>query len=316
MGKKRQKREKPTQLLMLGITVEAPRPERFEESVLFDGHEVRMHHIDGVTWFVAADICKVLGIDNPRQAVSRLDDDERMTVTTNDGHSERGRGGAQSLNVVSESGLYSLIFTSRKSEAKRFKRWVTHEVLPAIRRYGCYSGRDPRHHKIKRRLNCDDATAEVRLKVVGENKAFQGVLAKHDAKPVHFQRAYNSVYRALYEDMTAPELRKALGIRKSATPLDHMSRFALSLQLMMVALAEKLLEDRKADGNPVPLEQQPAFIKANVEKAKVSFLAVLGPGEQLNVTNDPKRGLLIGVVRKQLPPGPSSPGEDSDSNAA
>lgn len=99
--------------------------------------QVRSVLKDGEPWFVAADVCKILDIRNPRQAASKLDDDEKMTVTTNDGHSGK-RGGAQSLNIVSEAGLYSIILTSRKPEAKAFKRWITHEVIPSIRKHGAY----------------------------------------------------------------------------------------------------------------------------------------------------------------------------------
>lgn len=87
-------------------------------------------------WFVAVDVCRALEIGNARQAVSYLDDDEvrQAPVTTDD-----GSGRVLMTNVVSEAGLYSLILRSRKPEAKAFKRWVTHEVLPAIRRTGSYT---------------------------------------------------------------------------------------------------------------------------------------------------------------------------------
>lgn len=91
----------------------------------------------GEPWFVAVDVCSAIAVGNPSDALKRLDDDEKMTLDTSEGHSGK-RGGAQSLNVVNESGLYSLILTSRKPEAKRFKRWVTHEVLPSIRKTGSY----------------------------------------------------------------------------------------------------------------------------------------------------------------------------------
>ena len=105
----------------------------------FESHRVRViTDSHGEPWFVAADVCTALAITNPSGAVKRLDDDEKMTLDTTEGHSGQ-RGGAQALNVVSESGLYSLILTSRKAEAKRFKRWVTHEVLPAIRKTGTYA---------------------------------------------------------------------------------------------------------------------------------------------------------------------------------
>jgi anti-repressor protein len=97
---------------------------------------VRSVMIDAEPWWVAADVCTVLEIGNARQAVSYLDDDEvqQVPVTTND-------GSARSLltNVISEPGLYSLILRSRKPQAKAFKRWITHEVIPSIRRTGSYS---------------------------------------------------------------------------------------------------------------------------------------------------------------------------------
>jgi anti-repressor protein len=102
--------------------------------VLFEygEREVRIVEIDGEPWFVAADVCAVLGIADAASSVRSLDDDERGP------HSMRTRGGDLLVVVVSEAGLYSLILRSRKPEAKPFKRWVTHEVLPAIRRTGSY----------------------------------------------------------------------------------------------------------------------------------------------------------------------------------
>ncbi len=100
----------------------------------FETNAVRVVMRDEVPWFVAADLCRVLEIGNPRDAVSRLDDDERDGVGITD-----AIGRNQITNVVSESGLYALIFSSRKPAAKRFRKWVTNEVLPAIRRTGQYA---------------------------------------------------------------------------------------------------------------------------------------------------------------------------------
>jgi prophage antirepressor-like protein len=80
-------------------------------------------------WFVARDICDILDISNPTDALKRLDEDERTRFNL-------GRQGE--TNVVNEAGLYSLILGSRKPEAKQFKRWITHEVLPTIRKTGGY----------------------------------------------------------------------------------------------------------------------------------------------------------------------------------
>jgi prophage antirepressor-like protein len=99
----------------------------------FEAHEVRTLLIDDQPWFVAADVCQSLAIVNTARALSRLDDDEKGV------HSMNTLGGTQNLSAVNESGLYSLILTSRKTEAKRFKKWITAEVLPAIRKTGSYT---------------------------------------------------------------------------------------------------------------------------------------------------------------------------------
>jgi prophage antirepressor-like protein len=99
----------------------------------FEGSQIRIFTDEqGDPWFVATDVCKVLGIGNPRQATTRLDHDERGVISTDT------PGGMQAVATVNEPGLYSLVFGSRKPEAKRFKRWVSHEVPTAIRRSGSY----------------------------------------------------------------------------------------------------------------------------------------------------------------------------------
>lgn len=87
----------------------------------------------GDPWFVAKDVCNILGLNNVGQALTRLDDDEKSSITLND-----GTPGTPNKAIVSESGLYSLTLASRKPEAHEFKRWVTHEVLPTIRKTGGY----------------------------------------------------------------------------------------------------------------------------------------------------------------------------------
>lgn len=89
-------------------------------------------------WFVAKDVCSALGLNNVGQAISSLDDDEKDSITINDGN----RGNPTKI-IISEAGLYSLVLKSRKPEAKAFKRWVTHEVLPSIRRDGGYIASTP-----------------------------------------------------------------------------------------------------------------------------------------------------------------------------
>nr|MDQ5862690.1 phage antirepressor KilAC domain-containing protein [Actinomycetota bacterium] len=95
--------------------------------------EVRTVIIDGEPGFIANDLCAVLDIRNPRDTVAGLDDDEKGVATTDT------PGGSQQMAYVTEAGMYSLVLRSRKPEAKAFKRWLTHEVLPAIRKTGTYS---------------------------------------------------------------------------------------------------------------------------------------------------------------------------------
>ena len=85
---------------------------------------------NGEPWFVAKDICDILGHSNASMALDRLDDDERAKFNL-------GRQGE--ANIVNEAGLYALVLGSRKPEARTFKRWVTHEVLPTIRKHGIYA---------------------------------------------------------------------------------------------------------------------------------------------------------------------------------
>lgn len=99
--------------------------------------QVRTVLVDDAPWWVLADVCKALGLTTPSRVAERLDEDEKITLNLAQGHSGQ-RGGAQRLIVVNERGLYAVILRSDKPEAKKFKRWVTHEVLPSIRQTGAY----------------------------------------------------------------------------------------------------------------------------------------------------------------------------------
>lgn len=98
----------------------------------FKGRQVRTIQLDGEPWFVAADVCDVLGLSNPSQALSYLDRDERRLIT-NEAWRTNGN-----MAIVSEPGLYSLVLRSRRPEAKGFRRWIAHEVIPALRQTGGY----------------------------------------------------------------------------------------------------------------------------------------------------------------------------------
>ncbi len=103
---------------------------------VFDNREfgsIQAIEIDHEPWFVAKGVCEILELGNPRSSLALLDEDEKGV------HSVDTPGGSQNMTIISEPGLYALILKSRKPQAKSFKRWVTHEVIPSIRRHGMYA---------------------------------------------------------------------------------------------------------------------------------------------------------------------------------
>lgn len=99
----------------------------------YQGNEVRSISLDGEPWFVAKDVCDILEMSNVTVAISRLDDDEVTKLNLGSLSGE--------VNIISESGLYSLTLSSKKPEAKPFKRWVTRDVIPTIRKTGSYTAK-------------------------------------------------------------------------------------------------------------------------------------------------------------------------------
>lgn len=99
----------------------------------FENQQVRTVEIENEPWFIGKDVAKILGYSNPRDAINKHVDDEDKGVAKCD-----TLGGKQDLIIINESGLYSLILSSKLPNAKKFKRWVTSEVLPTIRKHGAY----------------------------------------------------------------------------------------------------------------------------------------------------------------------------------
>lgn len=125
---------------------------------------VRIFLQDNEPWFVAKDVCDCLDLSNSRKALSRLEDDEKG-VTLSD-----TPGGKQEMATVNEYGLYSLVMSSRKPEAKEFKRWVTHEVLPSIRKYGSYNMDIPRTLPDALKLYANEIEAHNKTKALLEEQ--------------------------------------------------------------------------------------------------------------------------------------------------
>lgn len=146
--------------------------------------KVRVVGREGDPWFVAKDVCECLELTDVSKTISLLDDDEKGT------NSIRTPGGEQQMLVVSEPGLYSLILRSRKPEAKAFKRWVTHDVIPSIRKRGLYAT----PHTVEAML-ADPDTAIKLLTSLKEERAKSAALAakvEQDAPKVLFADAVST----------------------------------------------------------------------------------------------------------------------------
>lgn len=100
----------------------------------YQGREFRTIKQDGQPWFILSDVCRVLGLGSPHKVAERLDEDERNLIPVTD-----SLGRSQETTIINESGLYAVILRSDKPEARPFRKWVTAEVLPSIRRAGAYS---------------------------------------------------------------------------------------------------------------------------------------------------------------------------------
>lgn len=143
--------------------------------------QVRTVEQDGQTWFVAADVCRALDIANPTDAIKRLDEDERARFNL-------GRQGE--TNTINEPGLYTLVLSSRKQEAKAFKRWITHEVLPSIRKHGAYAT----DRTIDQIISDPDFGIKLlgQLKQERETRRMLEDLSRADAPKVRFAEAVES----------------------------------------------------------------------------------------------------------------------------
>ena len=137
----------------------------------YDDQLVRTVMIDDAPWFVAKDVCSALGIQNHKDSVAKsLDDDEKGVEKI------YSLGGVQETIVINESGLYTLIMRSNKPEAKRFRKWVTSEVLPSIRKTGQYGNSPELVSRLAKIENALEGLAEFKsavLKMVGAPKVVE-----------------------------------------------------------------------------------------------------------------------------------------------
>lgn len=203
------------------------------QTFIYSGAEVRTVRKDGAPWFVLKDVCGVLGISKYRDVADRLDPDERGPVRVDT------LGGSQEMTCISESGLYNVILRSDKPEAKPFRKWVTAEVLPAIRRSGGYiAGQN------------DLSPAELMAKAI---KVAEQTLAERDARISSLQ-VQNAImapkadyFDELVERNTLTSFRdtaKELGI-----PPRKFTQFLLDKKYIYRDKKEKLMPyENKNDG--------------------------------------------------------------------
>lgn len=172
---------------------------------LFEGeHMLRVIDREESPWYVAADVCAIHGIKNVSQAVEKLDEDEKG-ICTND-----TLGGPQDMIVVSEAGLYQLVFTSRKPVAHRFRRWLAHEVIPSIRRNGFY--------------------AKPGLEVVPAHPVEARPFPDWPMEELRTKKGVTDMYRLLYGPMAAQWIAPQLGFPSPPLELvEHGRQMMLTL---------------------------------------------------------------------------------------
>lgn len=165
---------------------------------------VRVVEKDGEPWFVAKDVCECLELGNPRTSLALLDDDERGV------HTMDTLGGHQEVSIISEAGLYSLILRSRKPNAKEFKRWVTHEVLPCIRKHGAYMTPD----KLEEVLMNPDTLIRLaqELKAEREKRKVLEQKAKEDRPKVVFAESIEVAKTSILVGEMAKLINQATGL--------------------------------------------------------------------------------------------------------
>jgi len=135
----------------------------------YESKEVRLiQDEDSRLWWVASDVCEILGLSNTTEALRGLDDDEKNTLRISEGGPER--------NIINEPGLYSLIIRSNKPQAKNFKRWITHEVLPTIRKTGRYEIDSP--SEIDLIIKSAHALKKIESKQIEHDKRLSSLEAK------------------------------------------------------------------------------------------------------------------------------------------
>ena len=190
-----------------------------------NGNEVRViEGQDGEPWFVAKDVYEILGRSNSREAISVLDDDEKNTVRISDGN--QNQRGNPNMTIISESGLYTLIMRSNKPEAKAFRKWVTGEVLPAIRKHGLY------------------ATPKAADQILEEPQTKLKHLSRGNFRTV--MKIFDLVFNGKSKDVDENEIKKVLALDK----IFEATTGASALEIAGIKLDREMKIARRSSLNP------------------------------------------------------------------
>lgn len=174
--------------------------------------EVRTLNIENEPWFVAADVCKALDLGNASMTLSRLDDDEKGVSLIDT------LGGLQNMVTVNEPGLYTLVLGSRKPEAKAFKRWITHDVLPSIRKTGEYKITPAQQNRLdimERNSRAREASLWLRISAQVKSDTYRQVCASY-ASTVLAGREVIPLPQTTQHHYSATEIGKMFGVSKQA----------------------------------------------------------------------------------------------------
>ena len=192
----------------------------------FENSSVRTLGTPEAPLFVATDICKALSHSNPRKAIADLVDPEDIVKA----EITDSMGRTQTVNCVTESGLYALIFGSKLESAKRFKRWVTSEVLPAIRRTGRY-----------------ETDQSALITTTEQYEIRKAIMSRSKNSSVHYQTVYNALYDyfkiACYKDLRHDQMKAALALIETCTLKPQLSAPAIPEGSIVIdeAMAEKIV---------------------------------------------------------------------------
>jgi len=201
----------------------------------FGFNDIRVVLIENEPWLVAKDVCEVLGIKNDTDACGRLDDDEKDAVGIAD-----SIGRNQQMTVISESGFYRLVMTSRKPEVKKFQKWITSEVIPSIRKTGSYSV----DHQPQLPPYIENVQIAHSLTDINESLSWNPRLAQFLIDQT-IDRCFGQKSLS-YGELPikgVAEIAESMGL-----PINHKNRSALGRYIASLGTHEQLKEDRLCNG--------------------------------------------------------------------